>query len=203
VANKKTLCNLNNLEYQENTPLIGIISRLTDQKGFDLIEEVADDLLSMDIQMVLLGTGDPKYHKLFEKLAKKYPDKLAANLRFDNKLAHLIEAGADIFLMPSRFEPCGLNQMYSLKYGTVPIVRETGGLADTIDNFNAQSGEGNGFTFKKYDASEMLKTIKRAVKTFQDKSVWASIQNAGMKQDYSWNQSAQKYLKLYEMALAK
>jgi starch synthase len=203
VINKKTLCKLNNLKYQEDVPLIGIISRLADQKGFDLIEEVADELLRMDIQMVFLGTGDPKYHKLFETLAKKYPDKLAVNLRFDNKLAHLIEAGADMFLMPSRFEPCGLNQMYSLKYGTVPIVRETGGLADTVANFNAQSGEGTGFTFKKYDASEMLKTIKRAVKTYQDKSAWNSMQKAGMKKDYSWNQSAQKYLKLYEKALAK
>jgi starch synthase len=203
ISNKKALCKMNNLKFNENIPLIGIISRLTDQKGFDLIKEVAEQLLNMDIQMVLLGTGDPKYHRVFEKLAKQYPDKLAVNLRFDNKLAHLIEAGGDIFLMPSRFEPCGLNQMYSLKYGTVPIVRETGGLADTIENFNAQSGEGNGFTFKKYDASEMLKAIKRAVKTFQDKTAWTAIQKAGMQKDYSWNQSAQKYLTLYEMALTK
>jgi starch synthase len=203
MINKKTLCKLNNLGFQENVPVIGIISRLADQKGFDLIEEVADELLSLDIQMILLGTGDPKYHKLFEKLAKKYSSKLAVNLRFDNKLAHLIEAGADMFLMPSRFEPCGLNQLYSMKYGTVPIVRETGGLADTIDNYNAKTGAGTGFTFKKYDATEMLKAIKRAIKTFQNKSTWIEIQKAGMQKEYSWNQAAQKYLKLYEMALAK
>ncbi len=203
IKNKTVLCKQNNLTFNENVPVIGIISRLADQKGFDLIEKVADELMAMDIQVVILGTGDPKYHTLFEKLAKKHPKKLAVNLRFDNKLAHLIEAGADIFLMPSRFEPCGLNQMYSLKYGTVPVVRETGGLADTIQNFDPKTKQGTGFTFKKYDAKEMLNTLKRAVKVFGDKKTWRNIQKAGMKKDFSWKQSAVKYQELYHRALAK
>lgn len=203
IKNKKELCKQTNLSFDENIPLIGIISRLTDQKGFDLIEEVADDLMKMDLQIVILGTGDPKYHKLLEKLQKKFPSKLSVNLRFDNKLAHLIEAGSDIFLMPSRFEPCGLNQMYSLKYGTVPVVRETGGLADTIDDFDPKTGKGTGFTFKKYSGSEMLKAIQRAIKTFKDKRIWTKIQEAGMKKDFSWENSARKYMDLYKKALSK
>lgn len=201
--NKIALCNQNNLPFDEKIPLIGIISRLADQKGFDLIAEVVNDIFSLDIQFVLLGTGDPKYHKLFEKLAKKYPKKLAVNLRFDNKLAHLIEAGADMFLMPSKYEPCGLNQLYSLKYGTVPVVRETGGLADTIQDFDQKNGTGNGFTFKNYNSQELLETIKRALQIFPEKKLWHKIQITGMKQDYSWLQSARKYLDLYEKAMMK
>lgn len=203
IENKKVLCKQNDLQFDENIPLIGLISRLTDQKGFDLIAEVSDELISMDIQFVILGTGDPKYHKLFEKLSKKFKNKLAVNLRFDNKLAHLIEAGSDIFLMPSKYEPCGLNQLYSLKYGTIPVVRETGGLADTIHDYDPKSGAGTGFTFQKYDAREMLNTIIRSVKLFPDKKSWKKIQIEGMKQDYSWPQSAKKYIELYEKALMK
>ncbi len=203
IQNKKVLCKQNNLEFKEDVPVIGIISRLADQKGFDLIEEVAIELMEMDLQIIILGTGDTKYHKFFEKLAKKYPQKVAINLRFDNKMAHLIEAGADIFLMPSRFEPCGLNQMYSLKYGTVPVVRETGGLADTILDYNAKTGEGTGFTFKKYQAKEMLKAITRAVKTFSNKKIWNDIQTTGMKKDFSWTKSAEKYMSLYEKVMGK
>ncbi len=201
--NKKALCKQNNLTYREDVPVIGIISRLTDQKGFDLIAEAVDDIMKMNLQLVILGNGEPRYHRLLEKLAKNSPEKLAVNLRFDNKLAHLIEAGADMFLMPSHFEPCGLNQMYSLKYGTVPIVRETGGLADTIENYDPKTGSGTGFTFKKYDAKEMLKAIRRAVKTLQDKKSWRKIQKAGMAKDFSWAQSARKYHELYEKALKK
>lgn len=203
VINKQALCKQNNLLFNEKIPVIGIISRLADQKGFDLIAGAAEDLMNMNLQMVILGTGDPKYHKLLEKLAKKYSDKLAINLRFDNKLAHLIEAGADMFLMPSRYEPCGLNQMYSLKYGTVPIVRETGGLADTIENYDKNTSQGNGFTFKAYKSKDMVQTIKRAVKTFQDQETWMKIQKTGMASNYSWNLSAKKYMDLYEKALQK
>jgi len=203
IKNKKVLCNQNNLEFNEETPVIGIISRLTDQKGFDLIEEASKELMQMNLQLIILGTGDAKYHKFFEKLAKKYPAKVGINLRFDNKMAHLIEAGADIFLMPSRFEPCGLNQMYSLKYGTVPVVRETGGLADTIQSFDAKTGQGTGFTFKKYVAKDMLKAISRAVKIYKDRKIWQEIQKAGMQKDFSWKKSAEKYMSLYEMAMNK
>jgi starch synthase len=203
IKNKQVLCKQNNLQFDEKVPVIGIISRLADQKGFDLIAEGAKELMEMNIQLIILGTGDPKYHTLFEKLAKKYPKKIAVNLRFDNKLAHLVEAGADMFLMPSHYEPCGLNQMYSLKYGTVPIVRETGGLADTIQNFDLKTKAGTGFSFKKYKAKEMLQTIKRAIKTFSDKKTWTAIQKEGMKKDFSWEQSAKKYQELYERALKK
>lgn len=201
--NKMALCKQCNLEYNPEVPVIGIISRLVDQKGFDLVAEAANDLLAMDLQLVILGTGDPKYHKLLEKLAKKYPEKIAISLRFDNKLAHLIEAGADIFLMPSKYEPCGLNQMYSLKYGTVPVVRETGGLADSVKNVSTHPGEGTGFVFKEYTAKAMLKAINEAAETFSDKKVWNRIQLRGMNEDFSWNKTADKYLELYEVATQK
>ncbi len=201
--NKKILCKQSNLEYNEDTPVIGMISRLDAQKGFDLLADAAAELLKMDVQMVILGTGDPKYHDLLNKLAKKHAGKLSVNLRFDNRLAHLIEAGSDMYLMPSRYEPCGLNQMYSLRFGTVPIVRETGGLADTIRNFDPVTGEGNGFSFKKYDAAEMLDAITRAVKTFADKNTWIQIQKTGMAADFSWSRSAEKYMELYEKTVSK
>jgi starch synthase len=203
IDSKKLLCKQSLLDFKADVPLIGMISRLDSQKGFDLIEEVADELFNLDIRMIILGTGDPKYHEILQNLSEKYSGKLAVSLTFDNKLAHLIEAGSDIYLMPSRYEPCGLNQMYSLKYGTVPVVRATGGLADTVKNFNQKSGEGNGFTFKKYDAQEMLKTIRRAVKLFKNKKVWEKIQKSGMDEDFSWERSAGKYMDLYEKALAE
>ncbi len=188
---------------RKDVPIIGIISRLADQKGFDLLAEIADEMLSLDIQMVILGTGDKIYHDLFTALQKKYPKKLSILLGFDNELAHLIEAGSDMFLMPSRYEPCGLNQMYSLKYGTIPIVRETGGLADTIQNANPAKGTGNGFVFRKYDAKELLNTIKFAVEVYRDKNIWEVMMLRGMRQDFSWEASAGQYVELYEKAIAK
>ena len=185
---------------RKDIPIIGIISRLADQKGFDLIEQVAAKLLTMDIQIVVLGTGEKKYHDLFTELAKKHPKKLSLFLEFNDQLAHLIEAGSDMFLMPSRYEPCGLNQMYSLKYGTIPIVRETGGLADTIQNVNPGRKTGNGFTFRNYDAKEMLNAIKFACEAYRDKEVWSAIMQNGMKQDFSWSASAEKYIDLYREA---
>lgn len=201
--NKVELVNRVGLPMRDHVPLIGIISRLADQKGFDLIEEAADELLSLDLQLVILGTGDKKYHTLLKQLQTKYPDKCAAILNYDNDLAHLIEAGADMFLMPSRYEPCGLNQLYSLKYGTVPIVRKTGGLADTIEDFDPVTKEGTGFVFEKYDADEMIAAIKRALAIFPKKRIWRTIAKAGMKKDFSWNRSAQKYINLYNLARAK
>ena len=188
---------------RRDVPIIGIISRLADQKGFDLIEEVAEDLMALDIQIVLLGTGDEKYHKLFSELHKKYPKKIAALLEFNNEMAHLIEAGSDMFLMPSRYEPCGLNQLYSLRYGTIPIVRKTGGLADTIENANPAKGTGNGFVFTRYDSREMLNTIKFACEVYRDKNVWEIMMLRGMRQDFSWDASAKKYVELYKKAIAK
>ena len=198
IENKKVLLEENGLEFREDVPLIGSISRLADQKGFDLIGQAIDEMMRMDLQYILLGTGDPKYHRLFEQIKRKYPDRIAINLRFDNRLAHLIEAGCDMFLMPSRYEPCGLNQLYSLKYGTIPIVRATGGLADTITEYDPQTGKGNGFTFNNYSADEMLKAIKRALKAFADKETWIKLMRNAMGEDYSWEVSAQKYVVLYE-----
>ena len=199
--NKKELTEKFGFKYDENVPLIGVVSRLYDSKGVDLISKVLPSLMKLNIQMVLLGTGDKKYHLLFEKTARKYSNKFACYLGFNDELAHLIEAGADIFLMPSRYEPCGLNQMYSLMYGTVPIVRETGGLADTVKSYNKNKSEANGFMFKKYNAEEMLKEIKKALKIFQNKEEWKRIIKNGMKSDFSWNSSAKKYVELYKTVI--
>ncbi len=196
--NKKELTEKFGFTYDEKIPVIGVISRLYDSKGVDLISDALPSLMKLNIQMVLLGTGDKKYHAIFEKTAKKYPDKFACYLGFNDELAHLIEGGADIFLMPSRQEPCGLNQMYSLMYGTVPVVRETGGLADTVKVYNEKNTDGNGFMFKKYNTEEMIKEIKRALKIFQDKEEWTKIIKNGMKSDFSWNSSAKKYVELYK-----
>lgn len=202
--NKSALRRLNKLPLvHRDVPLIGVISRLTDQKGLDIFVEVAAQIFELDIQMVILGTGDERYEKQLEKLARQYPKKLVVNIKFDNKLAHLIEAGADMFLMPSRYEPCGLNQLYSLKYGTVPIVRETGGLADTIENCNPAKKTGTGFVFKNYDSRELLNTIRFAVEVYKNKTIWKELMKQGMEKDFSWESSAVKYEKIYEMAMSK
>lgn len=195
--NKEALLTQVGLPYDPNIPVIGMISRLAEQKGFDLLIEAMDQLMALDLELVILGTGDPKYHKLLEEYAKKYPEKLSVNLRFDEPLAHLIEAGSDMFLMPSRYEPCGLNQIYSLKYGTIPIVRETGGLADTIQDYDPQTGKGTGFVFKEYSAEAMLAAVRRALNVYQDKTTWTKIMKTAMRQDFSWNVAAKKYVSLY------
>ncbi len=201
VQNKKALAEKFGFVFDENTPIIGLISRLYNAKGYDLLSEAFPELMKLNIQMVLLGTGDRKYHTLFDKMAQKYPDKFACYLGFNDELAHLIEAGSDIFLMPSRYEPCGLNQMYSLMYGTVPLVRETGGLADTVVKYNEKTGEGNGFVFKKYEKAALLKELNRALKVYEDKKSWTKIMKNGMKSDFSWNSSAKKYIELYKTIL--
>jgi len=202
-GNKKALLAQFNLTYKEGVPVIGVISRLADQKGFDLISEIIDEMMKLDIQFVLLGTGEKKYHDLFVKIQKKYPQKVGIFLGFSDELAHMIEAGCDMFMMPSHYEPCGLNQMYSLKYGTVPIVRATGGLSDTIQEFDPATGNGNGFVFVNYDSKELLKAINRAVATYQNQEVWQKIMKNGMAQDFSWTVSAKKYVNLYEKLMKK
>lgn len=201
VENKLILAEKFGFSFNPTTPIIGIVSRLFDSKGFDIISEAFSEMMKLNLQMVLLGNGDKKYHTLFEKMSRKYPEKFACYLGFNDDLAHLIEGGADILLMPSRYEPCGLNQMYSLVYGTVPLVRETGGLADTVSKFNEKTGEGNGFMFKSYDSSALLKELVRALKIFEDKKTWTRIQKNGMKCDFSWNASAKKYIELYRTIL--
>lgn len=201
LLNKKDLAERFGFEYNENVPIIGLISRLYDSKGIDLVQKAFNDLMKLNIQIILLGTGDHKYHSFFEKMASKNSNKFACYLGFNDELAHLIEAGADMFLMPSKYEPCGLNQLYSLTYGTVPIVRETGGLADTVVRFNEKTEEGTGFVFKKYDEEEMIKEIKHALKVFEDKKTWQKIMRAGMKLDFGWEVSAKKYIELYKTML--
>jgi len=202
--NKKALLDEAGLRINgHRVPLIGTISRLADQKGFDLIEKIANRLFSLDIAFVLLGTGNENYHILFREMEKIFPERVRAFLKFDNRLAHLIEAGADMFLMPSRYEPCGLNQMYSLKYGTVPVVRKTGGLADTIKDFNMYPLEGNGFVFEEYEADRLLDAIQRAILTYKDQATWKKIMKRGMQADFSWDSSAKKYVRIYEKALEK
>jgi len=199
---KKALAEKFGFTYNENVPVFSAISRLVDAKGFDLLAEIIHDIMKLDIQFVLLGTGDKKYYKLFEEIQVKYKGRFSCYLGFSDELAHLIEAGSDIFLMPSKYEPCGLNQMYSLIYGTIPLVHETGGLADTVVKFNEKEETGNGFVFKKYDSQELFKEIKRAVKIFQDRKLWNKIIRNGMKSDFSWLSSAKKYVELYKSVLS-
>ena len=173
---------------------------MVDQKGFDLLAALADELPRLDASFVLLGSGERRYEDLWLGLSARYPDRVGARIGFDEGLAHLIEGGADLFLMPSRFEPSGLNQMYSLRYGTLPLVRATGGLADTVRNFNPATGEGNGFAFVEYSPQALLGTLRWALSIYQDRDVWRRMQRAGMTQDFSWAASARKYVKLYERA---
>ena len=179
-------------------PVIGIVSRFAAQKGFDLIAEVADDLAQLPAIFTILGSGDKEYQDLFLKLNRLYPEKFAVKVAYDNAIAHKIEAGADMFLMPSRYEPSGLNQMYSLKYGTVPIVRATGGLDDSIENWNPQTGKGTGFKFGGYSGATLLATIHDALKAFKAKDNWKKLMLNGMKKDFSWTAAAREYVKVYE-----
>ncbi|HPM35959.1 MAG TPA: glycogen synthase GlgA [candidate division Zixibacteria bacterium] len=195
--NKVELLNRAGLPIRDSAPLIGIISRLVDQKGFDLIAEAADRIFAMNLQMIILGTGETRYHDFLTRLQAAYPDKVRAYLMFDDTLAHQIEAAADIFLMPSRFEPSGLNQLYSLKYGTVPIVRRVGGLADTVTDYDPATGEGTGFVFDDYTAEALTGAIARAVLLFERKRVWTKVMKRGMAEDYSWQHTAEEYARLY------
>jgi starch synthase len=182
--------------------ILGIVSRFADQKGFDLIADVAPQLLQEDILLAVLGTGEPRYEGLFRALAADFPGRVGLRVAYDNRIAHLIEAGSDMFLMPSRYEPCGLNQIYSLRYGTVPIVRATGGLDDTIQQFDLESGTGTGFKFQEYSGAALLHAVRQALHFYGDDRVWKRIQLNGMAQDFSWNNSAAEYAKLYEAARA-
>jgi len=179
-------------------PVVGIVSRFAAQKGFDLIAEIADDLAGLPIIVTILGSGDKEYEDLFRNLNRQFPDKFALKVAYDNALAHRIEAGADMFLMPSRYEPCGLNQIYSLKYRTVPVVRATGGLDDTIEHWDPAAGKGTGFKFTLYSGSSLLSTIHEALGAFKDQSSWKKLMINGMSKDFSWTASAKEYVKIYE-----
>lgn len=197
--NKRELQKTYKLPQKKNIPIISIVSRLVDMKGIDLISHVIDELMQLDIQIIVLGTGDEKYEELFKHFQDRYPSKLSANIYFSETEAHKIYAGSDIFLMPSMIEPCGLSQLISLRYGTVPIVREVGGLKDTVIPYNKYTNEGNGFTFKNYNAHELLFKIKEAVDIYKkDKKTWESMIVRGMKSDNSWEHSSKEYIELYK-----
>ncbi len=181
-------------------PVLGIVSRFAGQKGFDLIQQVADRMAREDLIVVALGTGDRDYEDMFRRLNKQYPQKFAVKIAFDNQLAHQIEAGADMFLMPSKYEPAGLNQLYSMKYGTVPIVRATGGLDDTVEQWEPGTRKGTGFKFREYNGEALLETIQTALVAFRDQDTWRVLMRNCMMQDYSWDASARDYVRVYERA---
>jgi starch synthase len=180
-----------------------MVSRMVDQKGLDLIAAAASDLMQLGATFVILGTGAPHYEQMWRDLAAGFPDRVAATVGFSEDLAHLIEGGADLFLMPSRFEPCGLNQMYSLRYGTVPVVRATGGLDDTVTPFDPTTGEGTGFKFSAYTPAALVETLRDALTWYGRPDAWRRIQQAGMRMDFSWNVSAREYVKVYERAVSE
>lgn len=187
----------------ENVPVIGLVSRLVDQKGLDLIHEIVDDLTQRDMQLIVLGTGDPRYHDMFQDLGARHPHKVGVKIGFDINLAQRIYAGSDMFLMPSRFEPCGLGQIISLRYGTVPIVRSTGGLSDTIIDTDTKPDSGNGFAFSEYSGRELLATIDRALGAYKDAPRWSNLVERAMASDFSWSKSADEYVSLYRKAHSK
>ncbi len=182
-------------------PLVGTVSRLVDQKGFDLVEQAEADLLKLDARFVVLGAGQERYQELFTRLMIQYPQRFYYRAGFDERFAHLIEGGCDLYLMPSRYEPCGLNQMYSLRYGTVPVVRETGGLADTVADFDPETRTGTGFVFQRYEPAEMVAALRRGLTAWRQRAVWAELMRRGMSRDFSWRASAEGYDRLYADAL--
>ncbi len=185
----------------DTTPVIGIVSRLASQKGFDLVSHLGEELIARDAAFAVLGTGEPAIEGFFRSWAERYPDRVSVRIRYDDALAHKIEAGADIFLMPSRYEPCGLNQIYSLKYGTVPVVHATGGLDDTIDEWNPSNRTGSGFKFAVYDPAALLGAIDRSLATFKNKIAWQILMRNGMEHNFSWETAAAEYVKVYEEAV--
>jgi starch synthase len=201
--NKEALQKEGGLPVDKNIPLIGMTTRLADQKGLDILAGVLEDLMHLKAQLVVLGCGEPKYHQLFTEMQGKYPEHLAIKLGFDAALAQMIYAGSDIFLMPSRYEPCGLGQLISFKYGTIPIVRKTGGLADTVQNFNLRTGVGNGFVFEEYSSAALQAAVESALDAYRKKTIWKKLQEKVMRYDYSWSVSAKKYAALYLHALQK
>ena len=203
LENKKLLSGKVGVPFKPGTPLIGIVSRFADQKGFDIIGQALELLLQNDIQLVAQGVGEQRYFEMFRKFRLKYPDKISVVESFNERIAHLIYAGADMFLMPSRFEPCGLSQLISYRYGTIPIVRETGGLADSVKNYDPKTGQGTGFVFKNYSPWSLLDAVSRAGEVYRTKELWARLILKDMKLDFSWDISAGKYLELYKKIIVK
>ena len=184
-------------------PVAGIVGRLASQKGFDLVEQAGDALASRPLRLVILGSGERRFEDALSSLAERHPGKVAVRLAYDERLSHLVEAGSDLYLMPSRYEPCGLNQIYSLRYGTVPVVRATGGLADTVCDADADPAGGTGFLFPGYDAGEFVAAVDRALRAFGDRPRWEAIVARGMAKEFSWDGGAREYESLYGRAIEK
>ncbi len=199
--NKLALQEQAHLPQLHDVPLLAMISRLADQKGFDLLAQIFQPLLAQGIQFVVLGVGDQHYHEMFQNLAARYPEQVAIFLTFNTELAQRIYAGSDMFLMPSRFEPCGLGQLIAMRYGSVPIVRSVGGLADTVQEYDPRTGEGNGFSFANYDPWELFAAIVRALELYRFKDIWRTLQQRAMAADHSWTASARRYVEVYRNAL--
>jgi starch synthase len=200
--NKADLQNSFRLPLQLDVPILGMVTRLANQKGLDILAQIMERLLQLDVQFALMGTGDQYYHEFFGQIARKYPDKATVTFSYNSALAQKIYAGSDMLLMPSRFEPCGLGQMIAMRYGTIPIVRSTGGLADTVENYDSQTSQGNGFTFVEYDADLLFTTILRAIEYYKYPAVWQTLMRRAMNIDHSWKASASKYVELYRKAQA-
>ncbi|NWQ40522.1 glycogen synthase GlgA [Bacillus sp. EB106-08-02-XG196] len=201
LENKKVLQHYFGLPEKDSTPIIAMVTRLTPQKGLDLVLHVFHEMIQDDVQFILLGSGDHHFENFFNQMAQEYPDKVKVYIGFNEALAHQIYAGADLFLMPSQFEPCGLGQLIALQYGTIPIVRETGGLNDTVQSYDESSGIGNGFSFKNLNAHDLLHTVRRALDFYHQNENWSRLIQNAMTQDYSWLQSAKKYNEIYEELL--
>ena len=202
VENKIALQEQTHLPVNVDIPLLAMISRLADQKGFDLLSQIIQPLLAQGIQFVVLGIGDQHYHEMFQSLAARYPDQVAVFITFNTELAQRIYAGSDIFLMPSRFEPCGLGQLIAMRYGCIPIVHSVGGLADTVQEYDPRTGKGNGFAFTNYDPWEFFAAVVRALELLRFKDIWRTLQQRGMAADHSWQASAVRYVEVYRNALA-
>lgn len=200
-ANKEALVEKFDLKFNPETPVIAMISRLVEQKGLGLLKQAAEKLFKEDVQLVVLGEGDKEIEEWLKEAAKKHPNKMSVKIGFDEQMSHIMEAGADMYLMPSLFEPCGLNQLYSFAYGTVPIARATGGLMDTVKEFDTKKQTGNGFVFEEYKAADMLDAIKRALAVFKNKDQWTKLVKNGMSEDHSWNNSSLKYEDIYRKIL--
>jgi starch synthase len=182
----------------ENAPVLGMVSHLSTQKGFDLLAQVIDRLAQEPMRLLVLGTGQPYYENLLREWTERYPDRIAVRIAYDETLSHKIEAGSDIILMPSRSEPCGLNQIYGMKYGTVPVVRATGGLDDSVEEWQPETGSGTGFKFHGYEPDDLLNALKYAFTVYADKPQWRKLMANGMARDYSWTAPAKEYIRIYE-----
>ena len=199
---KKALCARIRMQGSDD-PLIGMVTRLVDQKGLDILTEALPEIMSLGVRLVILGTGDEKYHRILSDAADRYAKKMRVLLRYDDSLAKNVYAGCDMFLMPSHYEPCGLGQMISLRYGTVPVVRRTGGLSDTVADYDPKTGQGTGFLFDEYSATALVDCLRRALEVYSNRNKWNRLVRNGMKQDFSWERSAEEYVKVYRKAMRK